>query len=319
LIYHKVILLHNALAREDVQLNRDYLPICSFNSGNCLKIADVFEMPNFVSDNCLKSALNFNHSFNSKKMNLAQTKIYLEKIIALYKSMSADERNISPIERDLMLSYIRQLYETCLDAPAVSPIQQASAPVKPPPMPPPPPPKVEPPVAAAPKYTPPPPPAPEPVQYTPPPVVEQPRYVAPPPPVVEQPRYVAPPPPPPPAPEPPPRPRAHHAPSSGFSAEVEALFDEQVGKEISDRIANAPIADLGRAFGVNDRLLMQNELFLNNKNAFDEALKDLNNASSFETAKAFLADLAVRNNWNLNGDRQKHAKAFIKTVRRRFK
>jgi hypothetical protein len=269
----------------------------------------------------LKSSFEiFTHYFNSKKMNLAQTKIYLEKIIALYKSMSADERNISPIERDLMLNYIRQLYETCLDTPVTSQISPVSAPVKP--MPPPPPPKVEPPVAVAPpKYTPPP-PAPEPVQYTPPtpPVVEQPRYVAPPPPpVVEQPRYVAPPPPPPPAPEPPPRPRAHQAPSSGFSAEVEALFDEQVGKEISDRIANAPIADLSRAFGVNDRLLMQNELFLNNKNAFDEALKDLNNASSFDTAKAFLADLAVRNNWNLNGERQKHAKAFIKLVRRRFK
>jgi hypothetical protein len=246
-------------------------------------------------------------------MNLAQTKVYLEKIIALYKSMSADERNISPIERDLMLSYIRQLYETCLDTPPVSVATQTAAPAKqthtPPPAPkvetprPEPPPRVETPVAA-PRYTPP---------------VETPQYVAPPPPpVVEQPRYVAPPPPPPPAPEPPPRPRAQ-APSSGMSGEVEALFDEHVGKEISDRIANAPIADLTRAFGVNDRLLYQNELFLNNKSAFDEALKDLNNSSSFETARAFLADLAVRNSWNLNADRQKNAKAFIKLVRRRFK
>ena len=70
-------------------------------------------------------------------MNLAQTKIYLEKIIALYKSMSADERNISPIERDLMLSYIRQLYETCLDnTPSVSAAVQTPAPVKPTPAPP---------------------------------------------------------------------------------------------------------------------------------------------------------------------------------------
>jgi hypothetical protein len=256
-------------------------------------------------------------------MNLAQTKIYLEKIIALYKSMSADERNISPIERDLMLSYIRQLYETCLDTPSVSTASPVSAPAKPTPAPPKAeaprviePPKIETPVAAPPKFT--------------PPVVEAPRYVAPappprietppPPPVVEQPRYVAPPPPPPPpAYEPPPRSRGVHAPSSGFSAEVEALFDEQVGKEISDKIANAAIPDLTKAFGFNDRLLMQNELFLGNKNAFDEALKDLNNSSSFDTARAFLADLAVRNNWNVNGERQKHAKAFIKLVRRRFK
>ena len=251
-------------------------------------------------------------------MNLAQTKIYLEKIIALYKSMSADERNISPIERDLMLSYIRQLYETVLDTPPLSAASQASALVKQTP-----PPKVEtprvveqprievpvvalPPVVEQPRYTPPP----------PPPVVEQPRYTPPPPPVVEQPRYT--PPPPPHAPEPPPPPR-HRAAASTVSAEVESLFDEHVGKEISDRIANAPIPDLTKAFGFNDRLLMQNELFLGNKGAFDEMLKDLNNASSFDTARVYLSDLAVRNNWNLNSERQKHAKAFIKLVRRRFK
>ncbi len=263
-------------------------------------------------------------------MNLAQTKIYLEKIIALYKSMSADERNISPIERDLMLSYIRQLYETCLEnTPSVSAAVQTSAPAKPTPAPP----KVEAPrVVETPKVEV---PIAAPPRFTPPPVVEAPRYVAPeppPPPVVEPPRYVAPapeppryvapppPPPPPPAPEPPPRhSRAAQSPSSGMSAEVEALFDEHVGKEISDRIANAAIPDLTKAFGFNDRLLMQNELFLGNKTAFDETLKDLNNSSSFDTARAFLADLAVRNNWNLNAERQKHAKAFIKLVRRRFK
>ena len=248
-------------------------------------------------------------------MNLAQTKIYLEKIIALYKSMSADERNISPIERDLMLSYIRQLYETVLDTPSVSTASQTPPPVK---QAPPPPkvetprvveqPRVEVPVVAPPRYTPPPPP---------PPVVEQPRYSPPllPPPVVEQPRYT--PPPTPHTPEPPP-PR-HRAAASTVSAEVESLFDEHVGKEISDRIANAAIPDLTKAFGFNDRLLMQNELFLGNKGAFDEMLKDLNNASSFDTARVYLSDLAVRNNWNLNSERQKHAKAFIKLVRRRFK
>lgn len=251
-------------------------------------------------------------------MNLAQTKIYLEKIIALYKNMSADERNINAIERDLMLSYIRQLYETCLEtAPSVVAPPQAAKPVQTPPKATPPPvveqPKVAPtvavsapPVVETPRYTPPP----------PPPVVETPRYTPPPPPpVVETPRYTSPPVP---TPEPP-RPRVAQAPASGFSAEVEALFDEQVGKEISDKLSNAPVADLTKAFGLNDRLLMQNELFLNNKSAFDEALKDLNNSSSFDTARAFLADLAVRNNWNLNSDRQKLAKSFIKLVRRRFK
>ena len=269
-------------------------------------------------------------------MNLPQTKIYLEKIIALYKNMSADERNINAIERDLMLSYIRQLYETCLEtAPSVVASPQAAKPVQTPP----PPPKVTPPpVFEQPKVAPPvavsaPPPVVETPRYTPPPpppVIETPRYTPPPPPppVVETPRYTPPPPPPPVVETPrytsppvhePPRTRAAQAPASGFSAELEALFDEHVGKEISDKLSNAPVADLTKAFGLNDRLLMQNELFLNNKSAFDEALKDLNNASSFETARAFLTDIAVRNSWNLNADRQKLAKSFIKTVRRRFK
>ncbi len=252
-------------------------------------------------------------------MNLAQTKIYLEKIIALYKNMSADERNINTIERDLMLSYIRQLYETCLETPpsVVAPPQAAKPVSAPQPKPTPPPvveqPKVAPtvavsapPVVETPRYTPPP---------LPPPVVETPRYTPPPPPlVVETPRYT----PPPPVVETP-RPRVAQAPASGFSAEIEALFDEQIGKEISDKLSNAPVADLTKAFGLNDRLLMQNELFLNNKSAFDEALKDLNNSSSFDTARAFLADLAVRNSWNLNSDRQKLAKSFIKLVRRRLR
>lgn len=252
-------------------------------------------------------------------MNLAQTKIYLEKIIALYKNMSADERNINAIERDLMLSYIRQLYETCLDtASSVVAPPQASKPAHTPPPKATPPPIVEQPKVAT------------PVAFSAPPVVETPRYTPPPPPVVETPRYTSPPPPlpvvetlrytspPVPAPEPP-RTRVAHAPASGFSADIEALFDEQVGKEISDKLSNAPVADLTKAFGLNDRLLMQNELFLNNKSAFDEALKDLNNASSFDTARAFLADLAVRNSWNLNSDRQKLAKSFIKVVRRRLR
>ena len=98
-------------------------------------------------------------------MNLPQAKSLLEKIITLYKTVSADEKNISAIERDLMLSYTRQLYEAFSDS---TPSVLAA-------------PKVAQAVVA------PPPPAPRPVA---PPVVEQPRivYEAPKPPVVEPPQ-----------------------------------------------------------------------------------------------------------------------------------
>jgi hypothetical protein len=252
-------------------------------------------------------------------MNLPQAKVALEKIITLYKTLSADEKNISPIERDLMLSYVRQLYETFLDTPAVSApsknVQQE--PVTRP--------KPEPE-----RFTPPP---PEPVRYTPPPpppaeqarpepvrVVEQPRYTPPPPPV-EQPRYTPPPPveqprytPPPPVETP------RYAPqNTGIPSDIEALFEGgSSGKELSDRLSNTAIADLSKAFGLNDRLLTQNELFGGSKAVFDEALKDLNNMSSFETAKNVIVSMAARYNWTANEDRKKQAKSFIKLVRRRF-
>ena len=48
-------------------------------------------------------------------MDLQQAKIILNKINALYKNLSIDEGNIASIEKELMLNYIRQLYEAFLD------------------------------------------------------------------------------------------------------------------------------------------------------------------------------------------------------------
>jgi hypothetical protein len=245
-------------------------------------------------------------------MNLPQAKIQLEKIISLYKSLSADEKNISAIERDLMLNYIRQLYETFLEIPANATATPPKTVAPPPPAPKPEPPK---PVYEAPKA----PPAPTPVYEQPKPApVEAPKptpvYEAPKP-VYEQPKPVYEQPV---APPPPPRQEAPR-PTNYGNSEVESLFEEIAGKELSDRLSNAPVADLTKAFGLNDRLLTQNELFGGNKSAFDETLKDLNNTGSFDTAKGYLIDLATRFNWTANDDRKKQAKSFIKLVRRRFK
>jgi hypothetical protein len=254
-------------------------------------------------------------------MNLPQAKVQLEKIISLYKSISADGQ-VSALERDLMLGYIRQLYETFLDgqpSPVAAPIPERRQP--------------------EPVRTPEPVRAPEPAQTMQQPrvtvVVEpqpapQPPAPPPPPPVIEKPRVVETPPPPPPpvvekprpAPvvEAPPPPRPTPPPVfTGASADILSLFDEVAGKELSDRLSNTPLADLTKAFSINDRLLTMNELFGGNKAAFDEAVKDINNASGFDAARAFIVDIATRNNWAANTDRQTVAKSFIKLVRRRFR
>ena len=248
-------------------------------------------------------------------MNLPQTKILLERIITLYKTLSSDENNISPIERDLMKSYVRQLYEAVIDAsptPSVSAAQKATQ-------------TTAPPKAESPKATPPPSPPPvqqpivieqpKPVYEQPKPVYETPQPVYEAPKVVETPRYT----PPPPVEQPKPTPAAYAPHTPHIPHEIEALFEDIAGKELSDKLANTPIADLTKAFGFNDRLLTQNELFGGNKAVADEVIKDLNNMSGFESARGFLLSLATKYNWAANEDRKKQAKTFIKLVRRRFR
>lgn len=248
-------------------------------------------------------------------MNLPQAKTLLEKIITLYKTMSNDEKNISPIERDLMLSYIRQLYESFLEVSQqnATPAAKVSQPTPPPVVQ-----KVE-----VPKVTPPPPPVveerPKPVYEAPkPPVIEPPKVE------IEQPRIVTPPPPVQPVHQAPPvvqAPPTYSAPSNSYSnisSEILTLFEDKSSNELSDKLANMPIGDLTKALGFNDKLLMQNELFNGDKTAFDDILRNLNNASSFDNAKGLLIALASKYNWTVSEERKKHAQSFVKLVRRRF-
>ncbi len=240
-------------------------------------------------------------------MNLQQGKIILEKINRLYQSMTLDSK-IDSFEQELMLSYIEKFYQAFSvdgkeipgNRPKVTrePIEikkpvEVSKPV----------PKViqeEQPQAAAPPS---PPPAPAKVVVsTPPP---------PPPPVVEQK--------PPPAPveeievELPPVTATHKV-----DDEFEVLFDQNEGKELSDKLSSLPIADLTKAMGLNERILTTNELFGKDTNAFNAAMKKLNSMRDFEEAKMLLASYAEEYNWTGKGKKKK-AQIFIKLVQRKFK
>ncbi len=255
-------------------------------------------------------------------MDLLKAKIYLDKINREFGRMAKDPDNIPRIDVDITLSYVRELYDAFLsDAPemakpAPAPRKVAPPVVEAPPPPPvviaPPPPPVEvappPPVVVA----PPPPPV---VVAPPPPVVVEPPppppvVVAPPPPVVE-----APPPPPVVVAPPPPAPAAVTVDTDA----AEVLFEYKEAKELSEKLSDTPIADLKRAISLNDRLMIQRELFGNDNTVFEAALSALNSASGFEAARAYLLrDCIGRFDW-LHKNRLETAKAFIRLVRRRYK
>jgi hypothetical protein len=240
-------------------------------------------------------------------MDLQHAHVLLEKISALQKSISLDKGDISAIERDLMLSYIRQLYEVYrMPAVAVPTAPVVAAPAAP---------------KAAP--APPPAPAPEPPQPQPAPVVVE--APAPPPPapapVVEVAPPPAPTPAPVPAPAPPPAPVVEPTPvapvSRGASAAVEALFHHTAAREVSEKLAQQPITDLTKAMTINDKILYANDLFNRSNDALNQALLQINALPNMDAAKNLLVDLATQYQWT-EGERPETAEAFIKLVRRRF-
>ncbi len=227
-------------------------------------------------------------------MNLQQAKIILEKINRLYQSMTLDSK-IDPFEQELMLSYIEKFHNAFSSGRKSIADKKES--------------KAEPVVVSKPAKK----------------VTE------------EQPKAAAPPPPPPPAPakeikkvkEPvvevevpkPPTPKVETPPApapSAINEDLEILFDQKQGKELSDKLSSLPIKDLTKAMGLNEKILTTNELFNKDSGAFDAAMKDLNNLRDFEEAKMTLATLAEKYNWTAR-NRKKKAQIFIKLVQRKFK
>ncbi len=217
-------------------------------------------------------------------MDSQQVKILLEKINSLYKSINLNKGPMVAVERDLMLSYIRQLYEEFLEAdapkqPAQSLPNIVETDVKPPP----PPPREVP--AAKPSY-------------------EAPK-------VAEAPKYT----PPPPREEPKPTPPPVSRPAK--SGNYEVLFDQKQARELSEKLSERPVTDLTKAFAINDKLLYINELFGRDNESFNETLKLLNRFETMNEARSLLLSVAEQYDW-LDEERQEIAQSFIKTVRRRY-
>ncbi len=220
-------------------------------------------------------------------MNIQQAQILIEKINALWRSMTTTPGQISAIERDLMLSYIRNLYETfALEFPA--PVQAQN----------PQPPTYEPiaPKAAA---VPPPPPTAKPMPENDPP---QPKIIAPPPPKPTPEKVSIP---------------DVATPISKSSKHFDILFVASTSGDLSDKLSRQPISDLNKAFAINDRLLYINDLFGKDQNVFADTIRVLDRFQNIAEAKALLLDLAEQYKW-LDEARAETAHAFVQLIQRRY-
>ena len=254
---------------------------------------------------------------------MAQTQAdkLLSRITALHRSLRLEDADDtpSPLERDLMLGYLRDLYAIYLEVGTVSAATPPKPPADPVPMPREvPAPAPAPPPAPAPRPDPPsrpsvPAPEPErPAPASPPEVPDAPVPPPPAPPVAQHtaridPRYDDRPAPAPPQP----------SPAANVSPKVAALFQEpDDSASLGNRLVSHRVTDLNRSLSINNRVLFSKKLFRNN-DELNEALKALNLKGSMDNAKPMLVDLAQQHHW-AEEERQETAREFIDLVRRRY-
>jgi len=233
-------------------------------------------------------------------MDKEKARILINKINALYKNIDANTPGVSPLERDLMLSYLRQFYETIAlsktqPKPAISEEKRESIPLN---------------VASV----------DEKVEtstlgstnaigiskivekeipkedltignnFVVEPIAPIPAEILP---VTETVKPV-------------------------YSGDLNSLFIWQEPSNLAERLASQPLSSLSPStFSMNEKLLYANDLFGKNNAEMEEAIKMLNNLPHFDQAKSFLIQLGEQYHWNKE-EHKEAAKSFINTVRRRF-
>ena len=97
-----------------------------------------------------------------------------------------------------------------------------------------------------------------------------------------------------------------------------SLFQRDTQKELSEKLGLSPISDLRRALGINDKLLVVNELFGGKSEAYQETVDILNSKYSFSEAKSYLTRYVIDKFKWLDEEKIDPARDFIKLVERRF-
>lgn len=237
-------------------------------------------------------------------MDKEKARVLIHKINALYKNIDANTPGVSPLERDLMLSYLRQFYETI----ALSQSQN-KAPVK----------EVQPEKEVKPIKEVQPEKEIQRVKEVQPvreiqPVNEVKRETG----LLGRERGVA-----------------NFEPEKKIVEPVASVITPQPAEPLSDnelahlfiwqepsnlaeRLASQAITNLSfSTFSMNERLLYTNDLFGKNSVEMEEAVKMINNFTHFDQAKVFLLNIGRQHDWHKE-ERKEAAKSFINTVRRRF-
>ncbi|HMS30361.1 MAG TPA: hypothetical protein PKD32_10940 [Saprospiraceae bacterium] len=97
-----------------------------------------------------------------------------------------------------------------------------------------------------------------------------------------------------------------------------SLFDHLNISDLSQKLTLTPIKDIRVSMGLNEKIVVKNDLFRGDQNDMDAALQRLNQCNNFDEAKKFLCrDIIPKYNWD-SPDKEHIVDKFVLTVYRRF-
>jgi len=100
--------------------------------------------------------------------------------------------------------------------------------------------------------------------------------------------------------------------------ELEELFEKGSISELSDKLSQSPISDLTKCMGINERIFTVNELFAGDTGLFNTTMQELDKFTSLEQARDYLVDhVAVKQDWS-DASKIKKATNFVKLISRRY-
>jgi hypothetical protein len=102
------------------------------------------------------------------------------------------------------------------------------------------------------------------------------------------------------------------------SPEIENLFDPAKLNQSDYRFSQTPITDITKAMGINEKLLMINLLFNKDQQDFNYVASKLHYFNTFEEASKYLkSEVAGKYDWS-HVDKKEKAIEFIKLIKRKY-
>jgi len=106
--------------------------------------------------------------------------------------------------------------------------------------------------------------------------------------------------------------------STEVDDELAAIFNVEEKIDISDQLSMSPIKDLTKGLGINEKIFTITELFGGDAEIYSHIMTQINNMSDYSEARDYLlTGIAKDQNWG-DADKIKKAAKFAKLVKRRF-